>query len=80
MDLMPDPLRWSACGFNTQDSRPQYGHGAPLEGPVETLPQPAALRRLDCPDGSLWWLLTTGTTSVAVGHPCWPCMPLPLWW
>ena len=41
--LMPDPLRRSSFGFTTLDSRRGYGHGAPEEGPVGTLPQSAAL-------------------------------------
>ena len=54
--LMPDPLWRSSCGFTTQDSRRGYGHGAPLEGAVGTLPQSAALGSLGRPDGSLWSL------------------------
>ena len=41
--LMPDPLRRSSFGCTTLDSRRGYGHGAPEEGPVGTLPQTAAL-------------------------------------
>ena len=41
--LMPDPLRRSSFGCTILDSRLGYGHGAPEEGPVKTLPQPAAL-------------------------------------
>ena len=63
---MPDPLWWSLCGFTTQDSRLGYGHGAPLEAPVGTPPQPAALGSLDRPDGSLWSLSTRGSTSVVM--------------
>ena len=44
--LMPDPLRRSSFGCTTLDSRRGYGHGAPEEGPVGTLPQPAGLRKL----------------------------------
>ena len=39
---MPDPLWRSSFDFTTLDSRHGYGHGAPMEGPVGTLPQPAA--------------------------------------
>ena len=63
---MPDALWRSSCDFAALDSRRGYGHGAPLEGPVETPPQPAALRSLDRPDRSLWLLSTRGTTSVVV--------------
>ena len=66
MALMPDPLQRSSCGFTTEDSRRGYVHGAPLEGPAGTLPQPAALGSLDRPDRSLWSLSTRGTTSVVV--------------
>ena len=41
--LMPDPLWRSSFDFTTLDSRRGYGHGAPKEGPVGTLPQTAAL-------------------------------------
>ena len=44
--LMPDPLRRSSFGCTTLDSRRGYGHGAPEEGPVGTLPQPAGLGKL----------------------------------
>ena len=44
--LMPDPLWRSSFGFTTLDSRRGYEHGAPKEGPVGTLPQPAALGSL----------------------------------
>ena len=44
--LMPDPLRRSSFGFTTLDSRHGYGHGAPEEGPVGTLPESAALGSL----------------------------------
>ena len=44
--LMPDPLWRSSFGFTTLDSRRGYGHGAPKEGPVGTLTQPAALGSL----------------------------------
>ena len=44
--LMPDPLRRSSFGCTTLDSRRGYGHGTPKEGPVGTLPQPAALGSL----------------------------------
>ena len=44
--LMPDPLWRSSLDFNTLDSRRGYGHGAPKEGPVGTLTQPAALGSL----------------------------------
>ena len=44
--LMPDPLWRSSSGFITLDSRRGYGHGAPKEGPVGTLPQTAALGSL----------------------------------
>ena len=64
--LMPDPLWRSSFGFNTLDSHRGYGHGAPKEGPVGTLPQTAALGSLGKPDGSLWSLSTCGTTSVVV--------------
>ena len=37
--LMPDPLWRSSFDFTTLDSRREYGHGAPKEGPVGTLPQ-----------------------------------------
>ena len=43
---MPDPLWRSSSDFTTLDSRRGYGHGAPKEGPVGTLPQTAALGRL----------------------------------
>ena len=43
---MPDPLWRSSFGFTTLDSRRGYGHGAPKEGPVGTLPQTAALGSL----------------------------------
>ena len=64
--LMPDPLRRSSFGCATLDSRREYGYGVPGEGPVGTLPQPAALGSLGQPDGSLWSLSTCGTTSVVV--------------
>ena len=64
--LMPDPLRRSSFGCTTLDSHRGYGHGAPKEGPVGTLPQPASLGSLGKPDGSLWSLSTCGTTSVVV--------------
>ena len=64
--LMPDPLWRSLFGLTTLDSRREYGHGAPKEGPVAPLPQTAALGSLGWPDGSLWSLLTCGTTSVVV--------------
>ena len=54
--LMLDTLWRSSFGFTTLDSRRGYGHGAPKEGPVGTLPQPAALGSLGWPDGFLWWL------------------------
>ena len=44
--LMPDPLSRSSFGYTTLDSRLGYGHGAPKEGPVGTLPQTAALGSL----------------------------------
>ena len=44
--LMPDPLWRSSFNFTTLDSRRGYAHGAPEEGPVETLPQTAALGSL----------------------------------
>ena len=44
--LMPDPLRRSSFGYTTLDSRRGYGHGAPEEGLVRTLPQPAGLGKL----------------------------------
>ena len=44
--LTPDPLRRSSFGCTTLDSRRGYGHGAPKEGPVGTLPQPAGLGKL----------------------------------
>ena len=44
--LMPDPSRRSSFGCNTLDSRRGYGHVAPKEGPVGTLPQTAALGSL----------------------------------
>ena len=44
--LMPDTLRRSSFGFTTLDSRRGYGHGAPEERPVGTLPQSAALGSL----------------------------------
>ena len=44
--LTPDPLRRTSFGCNTLDSRRGYGHGAPEEGPVGTLPQPAGLGKL----------------------------------
>ena len=44
--LMPDPLRRSSFGCTTLDSRHGYGHGAPEEGPVGTLPQRAGLGKL----------------------------------
>ena len=44
--LMPDPLCRSSSGFTTLDSRRGFGHGAPKEGPVGTLPQTAALGSL----------------------------------
>ena len=62
--LMPDPLWRSSCGSTTQDSRRGYAHGAPLEGPVGTVPQSVALGSLGLPEGSLWSLSTRGTTSV----------------
>ena len=64
--LMPDPLRESSFGCTTLDSRRGYGHGALKEGPVGTLPRPAALGSLGQPDGSLWSLSTCGTTSVVM--------------
>ena len=64
--LMPHPLWRSSLGFSTLDSCRGYGHGAPKEGPVGTLPQPAALGSLGQPDGSLWSSWTCGTTSVVV--------------
>ena len=45
--LMPDPLWRSSFGFTSLDSRRGYGHGAPKEGPMETLPQTAALGSLE---------------------------------
>ena len=50
--LMPDPLRRSSFGCTTLDSRRGYGHGAPEEGPVGTLPQSAGLGKL----GVAWWI------------------------
>ena len=44
--LMPDRLWGSSFGFTTLDSRRGYRHGAPKEGPVETLPQTAAFGSL----------------------------------
>ena len=44
--LMPDFLWRSSFGFTTLDSRRGYGHGAPKEGPVGTLPKTAALGSL----------------------------------
>ena len=44
--LMPYPLSRSSIVFDTLDSRRGYGHGAPKEGPVGTLPQTAALGSL----------------------------------
>ena len=44
--FMPDPLRRSSFGCTTLDSRRGYGHGAPKEGPVGTLPQTATLGSL----------------------------------
>ena len=44
--LTPDPLRRSSLGCTTLDSRRGYGHGAPEEGPVGTLPQPPGLGKL----------------------------------
>ena len=44
--LMPDPLRRSSLGCTTLDSRRGYGHGAPEEGRVVTLPQLAGLGKL----------------------------------
>ena len=44
--MMPDPFWRSSLGFTTLDSRRGYGHGAPKEGPVGTLPQTAALGSL----------------------------------
>ena len=44
--LMPDPLCRSSFDFTTLDSRRGYGHGAPKEGPVGTLPQTAPLGSL----------------------------------
>ena len=64
--LMPDPLCRSSCGFTTQYSRRGYGHGAPLEGPLGTLPQPAVSGSLNSPAGSPWSLSNGGTTSVVV--------------
>ena len=64
--LMPDPLWRSSFGFTTLDSRRGYGHGAPKEGPVGTLPQPAALGSLGYSDASLWSVSPCGTTSVVV--------------
>ena len=64
--LMPDPLRRSSFSFTTLDLCHGYGHGAPEERPVETLPGSAALGSLGKPDGSLWSLSTCGTTSVVV--------------
>ena len=43
---MPDPLWRSSFDFTTLDSRRGYGHGAPKEGPVGTLPQTAAFGSL----------------------------------
>ena len=79
MALRPN-LSWrSYRGFNTQDSCRAYGHGAPLEGPVGTLPLSAALGRLGRTDTSMWSLLTPGTTSAVAWPLCWPWVPLPLW-
>ena len=58
MAFMPHPLWRSSCGFTTQESRPGYGHGAPLEGPVGNLPQSPAFGSLGRPDRSLWSLST----------------------
>ena len=44
--LMPDPLRRSSFSCTTLDSHRGYGHGAPEEGPVGTLPQLAGLGKL----------------------------------
>ena len=44
--LMPGLLWRSLFRFTTPDSRRGYGHGAPKEGPVGTLPQNAALGSL----------------------------------
>ena len=44
--LMPNPLRGSSFSCTTLDSRRGYGHGAPKEEPVGTLPQPAPLGSL----------------------------------
>ena len=44
--LMPDPLWRSSFGFTTLASRRGYGHGAPKERPVGTLPEAAALKTL----------------------------------
>ena len=44
--LMLDPLWRSSFGFTILDSRRGYGHGAPKEGPVGTLPGTAALGSL----------------------------------
>ena len=44
--LMPDSLWRSSFGFTTLDSHRGYGHGAPKEGPMGTLPQTAALGSL----------------------------------
>ena len=60
--LMLDPLWRSSCGFTAQDSPRGYGHGAPKDGPVGSLPRPAAMGSLDQPDRSLWSLSTRGTT------------------
>ena len=64
--LMPNLFWRSSCCFTTQDSRPGYGHGAPLEGPVGSLPESAGSGSLGRPEGSLWSLSTRGTTSVVV--------------
>ena len=43
---MPGSLWRSSFHFTTLDSRRRYGHGAPKEGPVGTLPKTAALGSL----------------------------------
>ena len=80
MAMMPNPLWRSSYSFTTQDSRRAYGHGAPLERPLGTLLQSAALGSLDPPDGLWWSLLTRGTTLAVARRLCWPYMLLPLWW
>ena len=44
--LMPDPLWRSLFDITNLDSRRGYGHGAPKEGAVGTLPQTAGLGSL----------------------------------